>query len=37
MEMKDDICPRCSAKNSFEMDMHNGVIVCANCAHMAQD
>ena len=37
MEIKDDICPRCSAKNSFEMDMHTGVIVCANCAHMAQE
>ena len=35
--MKDDICPKCSAKNSFEIDMHNGIIFCANCGHMAQE
>ena len=36
-KVKEDICDRCFAKNSFRLDMRNGLLLCISCGNVIED
>lgn len=37
IKVKEDICDRCFAKNSFRLDMRNGLLLCISCGNVIED